>query len=68
MNYWLYYIGVPSIIFSIERIIMTIIKEKEKRKRITLFKKIDNSKIEAIGNYEKKTKRKYFLNRKSKAK
>lgn len=58
MDYWYYYIGVPSIIGSITLIIRTIIKEKEKRKRITLFKEIDNSKIKAIGDYEGKTKTK----------
>ena len=56
MDYWYYYIVIPSIIGPITIIIRTIIKEKEKRKIITLFKEIDDSKIKAIGDYEKKSK------------
>lgn len=32
--------------------------EKEKRKRLKLLKKMDDSKINAIGNYEEKSKSK----------
>ena len=53
----LYYsVGISSIIYSIAWVWVTIIREKEKRKRIKLLKHIDNSKVEAIGNYEQKSK------------
>ena len=58
MNILFSLIGVSSIVGSISWIIVTCIKEKEKRKRIKDFEKMDNSKIEAIGNYEKKSKNK----------
>ncbi|WP_347923319.1 hypothetical protein [Pontimicrobium sp. SW4] len=44
-----------GVISSIALVIRTHIKEKEKRKRILEFKEMDNSKINAIGNYEKKS-------------
>jgi len=56
MTFWYYYISIPSIIVSVTWVIITCIKEKEKRKRIKDFEKMDNSKIEAIGNYEEKSK------------
>lgn len=37
-------------------LLITIIKEVGKSKRINQFKKIDDCKIRAIGNYEKKSK------------
>ena len=55
MNYWHYYIGIPSIIGSVTLIIRTLIKEREKRKRIKLFKEMDVEKIKAMGNYERKS-------------
>lgn len=42
-------------------ILITIIKEIGKSKRITQFKNMDSSKIESIGNYEKKSKSKYSI-------
>ena len=56
MAFWYYYISISSIIVSVTWVIITCIKEKEKRKRIKDFEKMDNSKIEAIGNYEEKSK------------
>lgn len=53
-----YGILISSAIASIAWIIRVVIKEKEKRKRIQLFTKMDNSKINAIGNYEEKSKTK----------
>jgi len=47
------------LVSSLAYIISTKIRESEKIKRIKEFKDIDNSKIEAIGNYEKKSKKKY---------
>lgn len=49
------------IISGIVFIITVFIKEVAKSRRITQLKKIDNSKIEAIGNYEKKSKNKNFF-------
>ncbi|WP_342873367.1 hypothetical protein [Psychroserpens sp. AS72] len=53
MDNW--YIIISSAICSIGLIIRTLVKEKEKRKRIKQFEKMDNSKINAIGNYEKRS-------------
>ena len=53
MNNW--YIIIVSVISSIALIIRTIIKEREKRERIKEFKNMDKDKINAIGNYEKKS-------------
>jgi len=50
------YIIISGIVF----IIRILIKEIGKSRRITQFKKMDNNKIESIGNYEKKSKTKYF--------
>ena len=46
------------IISGIVFLARTIIMEIAKSKRINQFKKIDNSKINAVGNYEKKSKNK----------
>lgn len=62
MCYWYYYLGIPSLITSLTYLISIKIKSKEKRERIELFKEMNNSKIEAIGNYEKKSKEKdYYI-------
>lgn len=59
MNYWHYLIGIPSIVGSISWIIISFKKENEKTKRIKALSNLPNAKIEAIGNYEKKSKTKY---------
>ncbi|WP_282048642.1 hypothetical protein [Maribacter aquivivus] len=41
---------------SIALIIITIIREKAKERRIKLLKDVDNSKIETLGNYEQKSR------------
>ncbi|WP_034042506.1 hypothetical protein [Wocania ichthyoenteri] len=66
MDYWYYYLGVPSLIAPFVYLISIKIKEKEKRKRIKLFEKMDNSKIKAIGDYEKNSKLKNHKNFKNK--
>jgi hypothetical protein len=53
MNNW--HIIIISSVSSIAIVIRTLIKEREKRKRIKEFKKMDEDKIKAIGNYEKKS-------------
>lgn len=53
-----YGIPIASAIASIAWIIRIIIKEKEKRKRMKFLMNMDASKIEAIGNYEEKSKTK----------
>lgn len=55
-----YIIGFSSIIGSISWIIITIIREKGKKDRIKEFNEMDSSKIESIGNYENKSKAKYY--------
>jgi hypothetical protein len=47
---------------------IVLIREISKSYRINQFKKLDNSKIESIGNYEKKSKNKncYFSSWKKK--
>jgi hypothetical protein len=49
------------IVLGIRIIVIAIIKEVGKSKRISQFKKMDSSKIESIGNYEKKSKSKYSI-------
>ncbi|MFD1615766.1 hypothetical protein [Gelatiniphilus marinus] len=66
MDYWYYYLGIPSLFASLVYLILVKIREKEKRKRIKLFEKMDNSKIKAIGDYEKKSKLKNHKNFKNK--
>ena len=41
---------------SIALIIITIVREKAKERRIKLLKDVDNSKIETLGNYEQKSR------------
>ena len=44
-----------TVAIAISVVIITIIKEWFKERRIKLFKEIENSKIEACGNYELKS-------------
>lgn len=44
MNYLFYYVAFPTLLSSVSLIIITIIKEKEKGKRIILFKEFETSK------------------------
>ena len=59
MEIWQTLVLVSSVISSLAYIISIKIRESEKTKRIKEFKEMNNSKIEAIGNYEKKSKNKY---------
>ena len=59
MNYWYITIVISSVISSFAWIIRIKIKEREKRKRMVMFKDFSINKIAAIGDYEKKSKNKY---------
>lgn len=49
------------IILALTTISIVIKVERNKTKRIDKLKELDDSKIESIGNYEKKSKGKYYL-------
>ncbi|WP_298779801.1 hypothetical protein [uncultured Polaribacter sp.] len=55
-----YIIAFLGIITQLGWIIRTNIKEAGKNKRITILKDIDKLKINAIGNYEEKSKDKFI--------
>lgn len=62
-NYLIYSIltAISSLFYSISWVIVTIIKEKNKIKRIDMLEKVKAKQIKAIGNYEYKSKTKIFL-------
>jgi len=69
MNSWYFFLFVIAVATNITRMIIVSMKEKGKLKRIEKLKDLPNSKIEAIANYEKKSKgKKYFDINKSKDK
>ena len=67
MKYWeIIIIGIVSnVIIQIGLTIRTKIKESYKLTRFKESIKLDNSKIEAIGNYEEKSKNKFFSKKES---
>ncbi|QVY65154.1 hypothetical protein [Polaribacter sp. Q13] len=51
---------ISGIILQIGLTLRLKIKEKSKEKRIEKFEKMDDAKVNAIGNYEEKSKSKNF--------
>ena len=63
MDCWFGVIVVHGVIWPLVYLVLNVKKEKLKNGRIELFKKMDNSKIRAIGFYEEKAKTSNLFNK-----